>query len=341
MLTRTIILLEGERMNRKKLIPLLLFLLLLLLIMCVWYHSDDIVKNRAINPVVKKDIDFNFVKSKDNLELTGNFSTDKSIQVLHTGIGNTKFNNLSNINKELEPKEGVVSLTQKLLLAFNEHYEEGSISYANETLTVEGVVDSNAHKDTISTLLAGSGINSQNNTRVVLPGPTEEELAAIKAQEEAEKAKLEAEAKEAEEKAKHEAEAKAQEEVQKAKLEAEALERKIKVIIDSEHINFEVNKDKLTIQSISTIEQIADILNKHPNINVEISGHTDNTGNADYNLLLSQKRVDSVKEKLIELQIDSHRLTAVGYGANQPLVSNDTKENRHINRRVEFKVIGE
>ena len=356
-------------MNRKKLIPLLLFLLLLLLIMCVWYHSDDIVKNRAINPVVKKDIDFNFVKSKDNLELTGNFSTDKSIQVLHTGIGNTKFNNLSNINKELEPKEGVVSLTQKLLLAFNEHYEEGSISYANGTLTVEGVVDSNAHKDTISTLLAGSGINSQNNTRVVLPGPTAEELAAIKAQEEAEKAKLEAEAKEAEEKAKHEAEAKAQEEAQKAKLEAEAkeaeekakheaeakaqeeaqkakleaeaLERKIKVIIDSEHINFEVNKDKLTIQSISTIEQIADILNKHPNINVEISGHTDNTGNADYNLLLSQKRVDSVKEKLIELQIDSHRLTAVGYGANQPLVSNDTKENRHINRRVEFKVIGE
>jgi len=59
------------------------------------------------------------------------------------------------------------------------------------------------------------------------------------------------------------------------------------------------------------------------------------------NLILSQKRVDSVKAKLIELQIDSSRLRAVGYGASNPLVSNDTKENRLINRRVEFKVIGE
>ena len=64
-------------MNRKKLIPLLLFLLLLLLIVCVWCHSGNIVKNKAMtssqvnslatNPVVKQDINFNFVKRKDNL----------------------------------------------------------------------------------------------------------------------------------------------------------------------------------------------------------------------------------------------------------------------------------
>ena len=98
-------------MNRKKLIPILLFLLLLLLIVCVWCHSEDIVKNRAesssqinavaTNTVIKEDIDFKLVKSQNNLELTGNFSTDKSIQVLHSAIGNTKFNNLSKINQEM------------------------------------------------------------------------------------------------------------------------------------------------------------------------------------------------------------------------------------------------
>jgi outer membrane protein OmpA-like peptidoglycan-associated protein len=256
-------------------------------------------------------------------------------------------------------------LTQKLLLAFNEHYKEGSISYANGKLTVDGIVGSDVDRNTISTLLANSTIDSQNNTRVLIPGPTAEEIAVIQEEADAEKARIEAEEKarlEAEIAAKVAEDAKinseeearllalakreAQEKARaKAKLEkeaeAEALEAQIKVIIDSEHINFEVNKDILTTHSIRTIEQISDILKKHPSINVEISGHTDNTGNADYNLVLSQKRVNSVKEKLMELQIDRNRLTAVGYGANQPLVSNDTKENRHINRRVEFKVIGE
>jgi len=335
-------------MNRKKLIPLLLFLLLLLLIVCVWCHSGNIVKNKAMsssqgtslatNPVVKQDIDFTFVKREDNLELTGNFSTDKSIQILHTAIGTTKFNNLSKINKELEAKEGVVLLTQKLLLDFNENYQNGSISYVNGKLTVEGVVDKATHKNTISTLLAGSTIDSQNNTHVVIPGPTAEELADIKAQEEADaNAKMEAEAKrKAEENAKIEAERKALEQAK-----AVAFEAQIKELIDAEHINFETNKDMLTVQSISTIEHIALMLEKHPSVNVEIAGHTDSSGNSEKNLILSQKRVDSVKVKLIELKIDSNRLKAVGYGANKPLVSNDTKENRRINRRVEFKILGE
>ena len=342
-------------MNRKKLIPLLLFLLLLLLIVCVWCHSEDIVKNRAIgsshqNSVLKKDINFNFVKSENNLELTGNFSSDKSIQVLHTGIGDTKFNNLSSINQALLAKEGVVLLTQKLLLHFNEHYQSGSISYANGKLTVEGIVENDADKNAMSTLLANSSIESQNNTRVVVPGPTAEELAALKAKEEA---RLEAEKRALEEKALKEKALEAEKnrlaleeqekaiQKEKALQEAKAFEEKIKAIIDSEKINFDSNKDTLTTQSITTIKHIALILKKHPNVNVEIAGHTDSSGDDEKNLLLSQQRVDSVKTKLIELEIDSHRLSAVGYGANQPLVSNDTKENRRVNRRVEFKVIGE
>lgn len=339
-------------MNRKKLIPLLLLLLLLLLIVCVWQHGENIVKNRAMssahttstiatnsvaahNPVVKEDIDFKFVKQENNLELTGNFSTDKSIQTLHTATGNTNFNNLSKINNKLSPKEGVIALTQTLLLPFSEKYKSGSISYADETIIIEGIVENESDKNAISTLLANSPIASQNNTRVVKPEPTAEELALIQAQKEAEEAKRAEEARAAEE-AKRAAEAKAAEEAKRM-----AFEKELKDLIDYEHINFELNKATLTPKSIHTIEKIVTILNKDPNIRVEIAGHTDSSGNDEQNLILSQKRVDSVKAKLIELQIDSSRLTAVGYGETKPLVSNDTKANRLKNRRVEFKVIGE
>ena len=382
-------------MNRNKLIPFLLLLLLLLLILCVWCHSSEIAKKRAIqlreasrivpitslseeNHLIKNDIDFKFVKQEKTLELTGNFSTDKSVQILHTAIGETNFSNLSKINNELLPKKDIIELTQKLLRPFNEKYKNGSISYANETIIIEGIVEHEDDKNAISTLLANSPITSQNNTRVVKPEPTAEELALIQAQKEAEEAKARAEeaariqeaqaieeAKKSEdeakrieekeqateelkraeeEKSKAEDDAKRDEEA-RAKAEEEAkniaLEKEIKTLIDYEHINFELNKATLTPKSIHTIEKIVTILNKNPNIKVEIAGHTDSSGNDEQNLILSQKRVDSVKAKLIELQIDSSRLTAVGYGETQPLVSNDTKANRLKNRRVEFKVIGE
>jgi len=194
-------------MKRKKLIPLLLLLLLLLLIICVWQHGESIVKNRAMssahtttslatnaianeNHLLGEDIDFKFVKDGDKLELTGDFSTDKSMQTLHTAIGESDFNNLSKINSKLSPKEGVISLTQKLLLLFSQKYKSGSISYSNKTITIEGIVENENDKNAIDALLANSSLATQNNTRVVKPEPTAEELAVIQAQKEAEEAKV-------------------------------------------------------------------------------------------------------------------------------------------------------
>ena len=372
MLTKIIILLEGERMNRKKLIPLLLFLLLLLLIVCVWCHSGNIVKNRAIGTLPKQDIDFNFVKKANTLELKGHFSSDKSIQTLHTAMGNTQFTNLSSTNEALLAKEGVISLTQKLLLLFNEHYQEGSIVYANGTLTIEGVVENEAHKHAIDELLSHSNITSKNNTRVLPPPPTAEEEAQLEAkrlaqaevkalaQKEADEkrkaqeaqAQLEAERlaqAEANTLAQKEAEEKKKAQEAQAKLEAEKLaqekrkllEAKMQEIIETEHITFELNKATLTEKSINTVSHIATILQENPQINVEIGGHTDSLGNDDYNLNLSQKRVNAVKAKLMSMEIDESRMKAVGYGETQALVSNDSKENRRKNRRVEFKILGE
>jgi outer membrane protein OmpA-like peptidoglycan-associated protein len=71
---------------------------------------------------------------------------------------------------------------------------------------------------------------------------------------------------------------------------------------------------------------------------VSIEGHTDNTGKADKNLALSQKRVDAVKAYLVKKGVDASRLTAVAYGDTKPVGDNKTAAGRAENRRVEFKV---
>ncbi len=107
------------------------------------------------------------------------------------------------------------------------------------------------------------------------------------------------------------------------------------------NINFENNQVNLTTNSLDTLVKIATILKEHSNVTIEIGGHTDNVGSANYNLKLSQKRVDNVKSVLIKQGIEQNRITSIGYGETRPLVPNESKANREKNRRVEFKIIGE
>jgi len=127
----------------------------------------------------------------------------------------------------------------------------------------------------------------------------------------------------------------------KTEEKARAIQEKIQALLALEHIHFKSNSSGITDKSKEIIHKIAKILKGHPNQQVEIEGHTDYSGNNDLNLKLSQERVDNVKKALTDLGINAQRLEAVGYGATKQLVSNDTKENRQINRRVEFKIIGE
>ena len=76
----------------------------------------------------------------------------------------------------------------------------------------------------------------------------------------------------------------------------------------------------------------------NPKVMVEISGHTDNSGQVDYNKILSQKRADAIKNFLIEHGIDATRITAVGYGIENPIGDNNTAIGRRLNRRTEFKI---
>ena len=106
-----------------------------------------------------------------------------------------------------------------------------------------------------------------------------------------------------------------------------------------QNIQFEYNSSALTEDSQQGIQMLTNFLQRNPNLKVELAGHTDNVGSESYNLKLSSERADSVRNALISNGIDGSRLTAKGYGASRPVVSNDTDEHRALNRRTEMIVI--
>lgn len=101
-------------------------------------------------------------------------------------------------------------------------------------------------------------------------------------------------------------------------------------------ITFEVGKATIKPQSMGTINEICDMMQKHPALKFRVEGHTDNTGNASLNQTLSESRAKAVRDKLIQMGIDGNRLTSKGYGMSKPVDSNNTPEGKAKNRRVEF-----
>ncbi|WP_437966857.1 OmpA family protein [Sorangium sp. So ce260] len=100
--------------------------------------------------------------------------------------------------------------------------------------------------------------------------------------------------------------------------------------------------DKATIKPVSDplLDEVAQVLKEHPEIVlIEIQGHTDDRGTVEHNRVLSQNRANSVMAALVRRGIDSTRLTAQGYGREQPLDDNATEAGRQRNRRVQFNII--
>ncbi len=105
------------------------------------------------------------------------------------------------------------------------------------------------------------------------------------------------------------------------------------------NIFFDFNKSSLRSESIAELNRLKRILDDNPSMKIEIGGHTDSKGSAEYNKKLSNDRAQSVVNYLIDNGINASRLTYKGYGKDQPVATNETEEGRQENRRVEFKVI--
>ncbi|HYC84352.1 MAG TPA: OmpA family protein [Chryseosolibacter sp.] len=108
--------------------------------------------------------------------------------------------------------------------------------------------------------------------------------------------------------------------------------------IQLKNVFFVQSKPELKPESYPELDRLVDIMRDNPTVEIQLEGHTDNLGRADANLLLSEKRVEAVKEYLVSKGIRSSRITGKGYGGSRPVAPSDTEVNRQLNRRVEFKI---
>jgi len=111
-------------------------------------------------------------------------------------------------------------------------------------------------------------------------------------------------------------------------------------LVIGEKIYFEFGKARLLERSFKLLNQVAKIIQEHPEIRaVSIDGHTDNIGTAEYNRRLSLDRAQSVRTYLLGQGVSAERVRAQGFGPDRPAATNDTEEGREKNRRVEFRIL--
>ena len=111
----------------------------------------------------------------------------------------------------------------------------------------------------------------------------------------------------------------------------------LKIDVPSE-VSFDFGKADLNPAFIPTLDKMAELLVRYDRTVVQVIGHTDNIGSAEYNQRLSEQRAQSVVDHLVARGVHSHRLSAAGRGFSEPRASNDTEAGRQLNRRVELLI---
>lgn len=135
--------------------------------------------------------------------------------------------------------------------------------------------------------------------------------------------------------------------VQAAELRSELASTGVQVIEDNDsirlimpgNITFKTDSADINSSFYPVLNSVAKVLNKYNNSTVMVSGHTDSTGGADYNLNLSRERAQSVASYLQGQGVKSSRFEVMGLGSSNPIASNETANGRAQNRRVEIKII--
>jgi outer membrane protein OmpA-like peptidoglycan-associated protein len=110
------------------------------------------------------------------------------------------------------------------------------------------------------------------------------------------------------------------------------------VVEFSESVLFGYDRSDLTTQSYQSLNKLVTVLNRYPDTDLEIDGHTDNKGTHAYNQSLSERRAKAVSDYLMSHNINSARVTTRGMGESYPKYTNDTEAGRAGNRRVEFQI---
>jgi len=104
-------------------------------------------------------------------------------------------------------------------------------------------------------------------------------------------------------------------------------------------VNFDFDKSEIRPDASVILDEVVSLLSGAPDVQVRVEGYTDATGPDAYNQGLSERRAASVRKYLAEHGIAASRLTSAGFGESKPISTNDTREGRALNRRVELQVL--
>ncbi|GAB2877030.1 OmpA family protein [Pseudoduganella ginsengisoli] len=121
---------------------------------------------------------------------------------------------------------------------------------------------------------------------------------------------------------------------QLADLKAKQTDRGI--VMTMGDVLFNVDQSNLTAGGMQVLQKLADVMRQHPDRTVMVEGFTDSTGTAEHNLVLSQRRAESVRNALMNMGIEGTRISTRGYGEEYPVASNANSADRQLNRRVEI-----
>ena len=106
---------------------------------------------------------------------------------------------------------------------------------------------------------------------------------------------------------------------------------------DYSNVQFEFNSAVLKTASYATLDQMGQEMKQFPDVKFNLNGHASIEGTASHNMTLSVDRANSVKAYLVNMGVPAENLETKGFGANEPVASNDNEEGRALNRRVEIK----
>ena len=106
------------------------------------------------------------------------------------------------------------------------------------------------------------------------------------------------------------------------------------------NVYFDTDRSELRQESFPELDKLVLFMKLNADLTIEISGHTDNTGDKNRNLVLSNDRANAVTEYLVRSGIDKKRLISVGWGELKPIAANDNEFNKQLNRRTEYRIVG-
>ena len=125
----------------------------------------------------------------------------------------------------------------------------------------------------------------------------------------------------------------------KHQIEIERQQNEILKLTMNSEVSFDFNSDRIKSSFYSPLNKIAEIMNRYPETQIVVVGHTDSVGSDQYNLELSLRRANAVGDYLIMHGVSTSRMGTEGHGEMEPIVSNDTAAGREQNRRVEIFVV--